>query len=464
MTLISRLSERAQAWLWGHDDRPNTLRRLLIKATGGTLLLRITWQGLSFLTSIMLAHLLDLDGYGIYTYVMSWVLVLLIPNLFGLDRLLVRELATYRAKENWAAMKGLLTFIHVTALLLWLLSAALLVAASWLVLSPGSPVAASSPDDEHNRLLLYALWMSALLMAVNTLIALYGSTMQGLHHIVRGQVPDLFVRPILFVGLVGVAAISVSSGPSVTLVMALRIVASIIALGYSIVLLLRILPAQLRQARPHYGDLRMWIRTIPPLFYIGVAGVILARADFLLLAPLRRTGDVALYGTAYILAQFVSMILMVAIQPLAPTFAQIYASGDLQRLQRVTVKSARSIMLASTPVAIVLILLGKQALQIYGAEYSHAYPALVILVVGHFVNVVTGTPGVLLLMTGHEREVAVGRTVGAVVNVVLNLLLIPAWGTEGAATANTISIVIWNGMLIVFARRRLGIKTTALGF
>lgn len=464
MSLISRLSQQTQAWLWGHDDRRNTLRRFLVKSTGGVLLLKIIWQGLGFLTNALLAHLLDLDSYGIYTYVMSWVLVLTIPKLLGLDRLLVRELAIYRAKENWPAIKGLLYYTDIMALVLSVPVIASMIGLSWLALSPQSPVVKIAPDTaQHNQFLMYALWIAALLIPLKALILLRASALQGFHHIVQGQLPDLLVSPALFFLLTGTAALIMWGKLSISLVMVLRVFASLVTLGYSVVLLIRILPKQLSHTRANYDDRSLWFRTIPPMLWLGVTGIILARADFLLLAPLRGTRDVALYGVAYILAQYASLILVVANQSLAPTFAQIHAAGDKQRLQRVVVKSSRAVFLFSAPAAFLLILFGRQALQLFGAQYTHAYTALVILTLGQLFNAAAGSVGTLLVMTGHERSAAVGWSVGAVVNVALNLLLIPTWGIEGAAIANTLTLILWNSILILFVWQKLGIHTTAAG-
>ena len=51
----------------------------------------------------------------------------------------------------------------------------------------------------------------------------------------------------------------------------------------------------------------------------------------------------------------------------------------------------------------------------------------------------------------------------AVLNLVLNLLLIPAFGIVGAAVASAISLISWNLILAVLVYRRLGIHSTALG-
>jgi O-antigen/teichoic acid export membrane protein len=69
--------------------------------------------------------------------------------------------------------------------------------------------------------------------------------------------------------------------------------------------------------------------------------------------------------------------------------------------------------------------------------------------------------GLLLNMSGHEKDTVVGSGIAVVVNLVLNLALIPAWGMTGAAAATTLSLVTWNLILIGRVRHRLGISSVA---
>jgi len=65
-------------------------------------------------------------------------------------------------------------------------------------------------------------------------------------------------------------------------------------------------------------------------------------------------------------------------------------------------------------------------------------------------------------MTGHERQTAYGMSVAAVVNIFLNILLIPRFGMFGAAIATACSIVIWNILLWHAVRKHLGINSLVL--
>jgi len=120
-------------------------------------------------------------------------------------------------------------------------------------------------------------------------------------------------------------------------------------------------------------------------------------------------------------------------------------------------------LLSSLPIGGVLLLFGGQALQVvFGQPYRSAYPALAILCGGQLFHAATGAPGLFLNMTGHEGDTAIAVAVTAVLNVLLNLLLIPQFGIAGAATATAVSL---SGLKILLYRRmvsRTGIDSLAI--
>lgn len=64
-------------------------------------------------------------------------------------------------------------------------------------------------------------------------------------------------------------------------------------------------------------------------------------------------------------------------------------------------------------------------------------------------------------MSRRERFVGIGMSVSVVCNVLLNYLLIPLHGANGAAIATMISVGVWNLLMVVFAKRTLGINANA---
>jgi len=63
-------------------------------------------------------------------------------------------------------------------------------------------------------------------------------------------------------------------------------------------------------------------------------------------------------------------------------------------------------------------------------------------------------------MTGYEKDTALGLAISAVLNVLLNLILIPKFSMAGAAAATSISMIVWNLLLWCLVWKRLGIDSS----
>jgi len=134
----------------------------------------------------------------------------------------------------------------------------------------------------------------------------------------------------------------------------------------------------------------------------------------------------------------------------------MYSANEYARLQRMLAWVARLVLAAAIPLAATLIFFGGTIVAfVFGTEYEEGKLALSILCVGQVCNAGLGSVNLILNMTGHERDVAIGVGVGAALNVVMNLLLIPEFGLEGAASATAMSTIAWNG----FLARRVFVRT-----
>ena len=93
---------------------------------------------------------------------------------------------------------------------------------------------------------------------------------------------------------------------------------------------------------------------------------------------------------------------------------------------------------------------------VFGTGYQPALPALCILVVGQTVNLACGSVGLILNMTGHERDAKTSWTISLTANVVLCVALIPWLGAVGAALASAVATILWNVSLLFQTKRLLG--------
>src|SRR6185503_6913770 len=100
-------------------------------------------------------------------------------------------------------------------------------------------------------------------------------------------------------------------------------------------------------------------------------------------------------------------------------------------------------------------------LRLFGGDFTSGEDAVAILALGQLFNAAMGSVGILLIMTGHERDVLASVALATLIGLGLTAALIPPMGVEGAAVGRVASLGTWNIALTVLTYRRLGIHATA---
>lgn len=432
---------------------PRGLRRLrslgaatgLTQALAGSFALKVFSAFFAFITSLVLARWLGSDGYGAYAVAIAWAMLLGIPAILGMDRLVVRSVAAHSARDEWGLVRGIVRRANQWVLLTSILLAAIGAMVGWMVLE--GPVRQT-------------FVVGMLLVPILSVARVRKATLQGLHRVVLGQVPELVVLHVILLGLV--ASAQQAARLSSLVAVEAHVAAALVSLLLGAWLLARNRPAELSAAAPEYQS-RTWLKAALPLTVLSGIMVVNGRTDVVMVGWLAGVPEAGTYDVASKVSDIVAFLLTALNQASAPAFARLHALGKKLELQTLMGRQTRLILAGTAPLAAGLLIFGDRVMGIFGAEFVVARGAMSILVVGQLVNVAAGPVGLLLMMSGHERLVAVGFGLGAALNLVLNFLFIPLWGLTGAAVATATSMAIWNVILIVFMVRTLGIRPWGTG-
>ncbi|MBK5286320.1 MAG: polysaccharide biosynthesis C-terminal domain-containing protein, partial [Bacteroidia bacterium] len=101
---------------------------------------------------------------------------------------------------------------------------------------------------------------------------------------------------------------------------------------------------------------------------------------------------------------------------------------------------------------------GEEVLNLFGKHFEAGKSTLMILIFGNMFNVIAGPAGYVLTMTGHERLAFIAMSISCVLNIALNLILIPAYGITGAAIAVSFALLSWNILITIFTIKKTGIR------
>jgi O-antigen/teichoic acid export membrane protein len=417
-------------------------------ATGG-FGLRIVNLALSFLTSILLVRLMGAAEYGTYVYLFTWLYLLSVVAVFGLDKLLIRDVATYLAQASWSLLKGIIKWSDWFVALLSVLIGLVMAIVMWQF------------TKNIGSITVYALIIAMLLLPLLTLTTIKQATTQGLSFIIQGQLPELLVRPLLFIAFIFLGFFYFNNMTAGT-ALGLHALAALITLIVATWLLKKIVPNETKLAKSCY-KVKIWVATALPILLSQVVIVANSRADVLLLGLLEGSSAVSIYHVTKRLADLVVLPIMAVNVSIGPKIATFHAEGNQVGLQQLMTKSSRAALAGSLLIVVSLFLFGRWTLLLWGEEFTEGYITLLIMIMAQMVDAVMGPAALLLTMAKYERDVFWGVGAALIVNILFNLWLTPIWGIVGTAVANLISLVILNTTLVVLALYRLNIDSTALG-
>lgn len=158
--------------------------------------------------------------------------------------------------------------------------------------------------------------------------------------------------------------------------------------------------------------------------------------------------------TAYEIVWRVSKMIMLLSQSIArslfPQISSWDAEGELAAIEQVIPTAITGGLLLVVPAIVGAALLGEEILRlVFGPAVTIATVPLVILMVGKVPEAVNNVLSRVLLGVNRPDLTARAAAVFVGLNLVLNLLLIPAFGLSGAAVATTVSFTI-NAVLVAY--------------
>ena len=427
------------------------LRKELSFGALGNLVIKMISLLLGFFLMVLLARTLGPEGYGVYAFFFALASLLSILAEIGIPNLIVRETAKLEAREQWGLMLGLWRWSTSTILLsslgILLISSGL----AWLLL------------DQFSLLQLKTFGFSLLLVPFIALIRLRTAALNGLRKVILSQLPDFIIRPALLILLILIVKFLFPAETFTSAsAMGLYAIAALVALLISIGFLRRVQPNQLKSKPYALYEKKYWFSALLPLAFSSGMVLITQNTDILMLSLFSTFEDTGIYRAVISVSGLVSFGLYIVTIVIKPYLARFYAQGNKELIQKMVTQSSRVILFLAITMAIIIIIVGEEMLGVFfGDEYLLGYVTLVILVVGQFVNAFMGSVAGLLNMTGYEEETAKGVAIAAAVNVLLNFILIPFLGMNGAAAATAISLLIWNLLLWKAVHRHLGIESMA---
>lgn len=417
---------------------PPTARVRLARSIGVTLVGNSFAPLAAFATAPILAHALGVDGRGALAAATAPFLLATTAATLGIPEALTYTIARSPSVVRRASRNGMLV----------LLTTGLLAVAAVLLAAP-----LLSAGDRG----LAALMVLATVGLVPALcLGAARGVAAGLHRW------DLVARERAVASLLRLAAIAglAAAGHLTPLTATLTIALSPVLAGAAYLPLRRVVwdgdardgpgPGAAAPARAagllHYGS-RVWVGSL--------SGVLLARMDQLLMAPLAGTFELGLYAVAVNVGE-VPLVVNSAVRDVVfSADAGDRSDGRLTtaaRLSSVAVAVSALVLAATLPLWVEVV---------FGAEFAPAVPVAWVLLAAVALGMPGSVAGAALSARGRPGLRSASLLVASVVNVALVLVLVPAHGALGAAAATLAGSVLAGTLNVVLVRRHFGIPPLA---
>lgn len=387
-------------------------------------------RGIGILFQLLLTRVLGVDSYGLYALANSVFGITQSVSMLGLHNSLVRFGSMYHSRKEDERVKG----VFLTAVVIAVGSSSLLAASVALFAPQISRFVFHKPElSTVLRLFACALPFYTFM----TIVAYVAQAFRriayfvGIREVLHPLLSLLAVGGSFLLGFRLLGAAGGFLGSSVT--------AALVGL----VILRRLFPEAFKR-----GNVVLLVGTqlrfAITVFITGFSHMLLTRTDRLMLGALGSSADVGLYNAAALVAAQLVLVLGSLNTIVAPLLSVTNSRGEMSKMKQLLKATTKWSFEVTLLGLLILVLFPKAIMGLFGADFVHGWPVLVVLGLAQFVNASTGPAGYMLTMTGKEKVELINCLTLAAMNIGLNYFLIRRFGLIGAAIATGLSVSLVN--------------------
>jgi O-antigen/teichoic acid export membrane protein len=387
----------------------NTVQRIA-KNTAAFIIANIAPNIINFFFITYVARYLGAEGFGILAFALAFTAIFGVFADIGLSTLTIREVA----RDKSLAPKYLRN-IAILKVILVIATFGLISLTINLLGHPGQTI-----------MVVYLIALSVLLDAFSQMFYSIFQAYERMEFYTAGWI----LRSAL---LLAGALFAISRGLDVTAFALLYLIASLATLAYNSILSIW------KFAKPKVEiDFGFWKQTLKQAWPFGLVVTfvnIYYWVDSVMLSLMKGDEVVGWYNVAYRLVLVLAFIPGAYFSSVFPVMSRFYVSSK-GSLKFTYEKSVKYMAILAVPIGVGTTLLAERVIiSIFGAEYSHSIIALQILIWSMVFIWVSGV--FAQLFNSLNRQTIVAKVTGscALLNVILNLILIPRYSHIGASTA-----------------------------
>ncbi|MFH1582624.1 MAG: flippase [bacterium] len=410
------------------------------KTTKQTIFKNTFWLGISggisqflrFILLIYVAKILGATEYGKFTFALAFVTLFIIFAQFGLSIITTRELAREKEKEK--------EFSAILSLKI------LLSLGTFLLIFIGSFFITSEPVVQK------LIWILAICSLAGSFSSIIHAFLQARQKMEYQSLASIFEALIL----TGAGLFILFNFPSVENLSYVYLFASLIAL----IFLLVFFHFKIQQLSLSWNK-STWKRLLLmswPLAMVGVLSTIYTQIDSIMMGYLGQITQTGWYNAAY----RITWLTMIPIGLISTSFFPVLSKTlkeSKEKLQKIWNNYIEIMILLAIPVVVGGIVLAPKIVEfIYGSSYNPSVLAFQILIVMTGIIFLCSPFNQVLIVSDQQKKLFWSVLLGAIINIILNLILIPKFSLYGAAFATVITHLLVFYLLFKFTLKFTAIK------
>lgn len=430
-----------------HAGEKSSTRRNI---RGSSLLMggRFISMGINYVVQVLIANYLSTTEYGGFAYALSLVSLGETVVTLGLDRAVTRFLPIYHEKEEYNKLFGTMIMVLGSIIILGVTAIVL------IQLLQGVLTQSLSTDPQAVALLTIMIVLSPVQAIDNVFNGMFAVFSKPKAIFFQKYILGPALRFAVVIGLI------VASSNAMFLA-AGYVLSAIIGITIFAVVLWRVLREQRLIERFHLRSVQIPFREVlmftVPLLASDLVYVVMNTMDAVLLESFHGLESVAALRAVQPTARFNQLILTSFALLFTPAAARLFARDDREGINNLYWQNAVWVAIISFPIFAITFSLAQPVTELVFPKYAESGVIMALLSLGYYVNAATGQNGLALKVIGKLRYIVIIDIVAAVINLAVNLVLIPRFGAYGAAFGTTGTLILFN-ILKQIGLRGTGIK------
>ncbi len=190
----------------------------------------------------------------------------------------------------------------------------------------------------------------------------------------------------------------------------------------------------------------------------GSAAVIILEIDRFMINQFIQIENVAYYSVAIYIAMVIAVPSRAMHQIAYPLTAEIMNRGDNKHLKSLYQKTSLTLFVVSGMIFALILLNISDLYALLPDAYRNGMTIVFLIGATKIYDALLGNNNSILYNSDHYRDVLIMGVLLAVITVLMNLWLIPAFGLNGAAIATFLAIFIYNTIKLLYVQLKFRIQ------